>query len=252
MPETTRNPAAQTAVAARSHAKHSPKPLFDSEGGQTPVGPRLALALIWVVIIPWFHYYLPPVNGRLKFNPYGMVFLTAQSCHIMCVYNIVLLIAAVFHLDGLAKFVSRHFRGLAFTLGMFIGIGYYALVHWSPLVRARAAEVPHFDTIMHLMHGLPPLIALADVYVHSRAGHKLLFRSHVYHCVGYAVFYLAWSVYCVQRNDGVWPYPFQNDFTHIAQHIAFNSFVFVALAGILRGGVALCDRVFTQVKHAQE
>eukprot|EP00128_Syssomonas_multiformis_P010052 Colp12_sorted_trinity150504_noHs@21006 len=148
------------------------------------------------------------LSAKLPFNPFGLVFLTAQVTYILAIYFILALIADVLKHKAM-KVWLRRFSGFCFGMAMAIGLGYYGLVHHSDAIQKMIAKYPGMDFLMFWMHGIPIILALMDMYSLASEGHSFDFFNDAKLAVLFGVWYALWSQYCYAQN-GVHPYPFQN------------------------------------------
>lgn len=133
----------------------------------------------------------------------------------------------------------HYYTAPLFALGTFVGVAYYLLLHFHPLSRIRARMVPDYDQIMALLHLAPLLFVAGDTILKDEEllrKHGMTERNSSRFIVMYGLAYFFWTVFCVSRNGGLWPYPFQPGFTAI-QHIMF---VFTVL---------LCATYLTRTAH---
>jgi FAR-17a/AIG1-like protein len=139
----------------------------------------------------------------------------------------------------------HYYTGPLFALGSFVGLAYYLLLHFHPLTRLRARLVPDYDEKMALLHLAPMLFVLGDVVLKdeelvrkycmsSRRGSRFI--------VVYGAGYFMWSVFCVWKNGGNWPYPFQPKFTAV-QHIMFVSTVLLCATYLTMAGHKIMARL---------
>jgi hypothetical protein len=145
---------------------------------------------------------------------------------------------------GIERLV-HYYTGPLFALGSFVGLAYYLLLHFHPLTRLRARLVPDYDEKMALLHLAPMLFVLGDVVLKdeelvrkycmsSRRGSRFI--------VVYGAGYFMWSVFCVWKNGGNWPYPFQPKFTAV-QHIMFVSTVLLCATYLTMAGHKIMARL---------
>ncbi|KAJ8903973.1 hypothetical protein NDN08_000504 [Rhodosorus marinus] len=170
-------------------------------------------------------------------NNFGgnFVFLTVQTNFIILLY---LCLCVVDYMLGkqvrvFAGMVER-LSGLVCTLGILMGGMYYAVVHFDPMTRDRAAQVEDFDFYMHFLHGPALVFAVYEVLFREKAERGPV--SDILATEGYMVFFASWSLLCAKINDGWWPYGFQQSMK-IWEHIAFNLVFAVFLIPLVSLGV---------------
>lgn len=119
--------------------------------------------------------------------------------------------------------LTHRYVAAVFALGMYVGGGYYGLLHFLPVTRLRARMIEDYDGKMALLHLGPMLFVLGDTLLKDLD----LVRKHALRpagasraIMGYGGAYFAWSAFCVWMNGGTWPYPFQPALSPV-QHLIF-------------------------------
>lgn len=110
-----------------------------------------------------------------------------------------------------------------FALGVFVGAGYYLLLHFLPITRIRARMIPDYDSKMALLHMGPMLFTFGDLLLKCAdlsARHAMTPFAASRAIAVYGTAYFTWGVFCVNRNGGVWPYPWQANMS-ATQHLIF-------------------------------
>jgi hypothetical protein len=118
---------------------------------------------------------------------------------------------------------------LAFALGGFLTVAYYALDHFNPENYARKERVrsqyPYVHWCSHLEHGHGlPLMLLHGLWLDVPAGVVPPETTDVVHTVGaYMAFYLL-LVHANYAATGLWPYPIIDDLTRAGGALARGAF----------------------------
>lgn len=118
---------------------------------------------------------------------------------------------------------AHRYSSPLFALGVFVGAGYYLLLHFLPITRIRARMIPDYDGKMALLHMGPMLFVIGDVLLKCAdlsARHAMTPFAASRAIAMYGTVYFAWVVFCVSQNGGVWPYPFQPHLS-ATQHLIF-------------------------------
>mmetsp|Transcript_22006 Transcript_22006/g.53757 ORF Transcript_22006/g.53757 Transcript_22006/m.53757 type:complete len:266 (+) Transcript_22006:146-943(+) len=216
-----------------------------------------ALVGFAVVLEAQLRYQTPRPDRPMKVFGGRFVFLTVQVNFIIAAYVLACLVESVIgrRVRGLGRATGRA-SAVVFPLGVFMGAGYYVLVHFHPKTRMVARAVQDFDYHMHLLHGFPLLFVVADTAFDALGERGLEYdllpalKARVDAAVGslYAVSYACWTFVCSHFNDGWWPYPFLQSMPLRQKLILYSLFVatipvLTACGTRLRGSATLTGRV---------
>ena len=164
-----------------------------------------------------------------------LTFLTVQTNCIGCLYFLGALVSSCGAKPMRLNFWLRRLFPLMFSLGIFLTVAYYALVHFTPQAKARRQyEIDNGVHYAHLLHHLEHALALPVLIIYAR--NFLFIPSRVdvpFYVGGFASFYLCFTV-VINQLTGDWVYPIFDVVQNKGGNIVLMVF-FCCLIGVFVG-----------------